>query len=182
MSGIRLWCDFLLRWFTPPGLESSKEHLRLVKGSFHPETVREVLDKSEQRREELLGWSDRLDRKLLAVITADGVYVALLLSMREWTPVGMLLAVGLLAFVSLGLAYLAWPPLGFRAVTIDPFVNHLNIHPDDLRRFLIAAHRAANRQIYDLNAWKANKLAFASGSLAAGALITVGYTALGGFL
>ncbi len=152
--------------------------MTVLQDAFHPETVREVLEKSEQRRDELLGWSDRVDRKLLAVITADGVYVALLISIRGLIPGGVAILVGLLAFISLGMAYLAWRPLGYRTVSVDRFIGDLDIHPDDLRRLLISAHSAANQQIHDLNAWKARKLAFASGCFAVGALVTVGYTAL----
>jgi hypothetical protein len=148
--------------------------------AFHPETVSELLEKSEQRRAELLGWSDRLDRKLLAVITADGVYAALLVSIRNWIPAEVVVLVGMLAFTSLGIAYLAWRPLGFRTVAVERFTDNLDIHPDDIRRLLITAHNEANRQILELNAWKASKLSVAAGCFIAGALVAVGYTVLEG--
>ena len=182
MSRIRRQFGRLIGWFRPPGLGSLNGHVSALQRPFHPETVSDLLDKSEQRRVELLGWSDRLDRKLLAVITADGVYAALLVSIRNLIPVEVVVLVGLLVFTSLGIAYLAWRPLGFRTVAVEGFVGDLDIHPDDLRRLLIAAHDAANRQILELNAWKAGKLSVAAGCFIVGALVAVGYTVLGGTL
>ena len=162
---------------------SPKGHMSTLKGAFHPETVTDLLDKSEQRRVELLGWSDRVDRKLLAVLTADGVNVAFLVSIRDSIPTPVVIVVGMLVFTSLVLAYLAWRPLGYRAIATDRFADNLDIHPDDRhQRFLIAAHNLANRQIHDLIDWKAKKLAVATGCLAIGALLTIGYAVLGSTL
>lgn len=182
MSWIRRLFRRLIGWCRPPPVGSLNGYASALQGAFDPETVSDLLDKSEQRRVELLGWSDRLDRKLLAVITADGVYAALLVSIRNLIPAWVVVLVGVLAFTSLGIAYLAWRPLGFRMVAVERFAGNLDIHPDDFRRLLITAHDAANRQIVGLNAWKAGKLSVAAGCFIVGALVAVGYTVLGGAL
>ena len=67
-------------------------------------------------------------------------------------------------------------------VAVERFSDNLDIHPDDFRRLLITAHNGANRQILELNAWKAGKLSVAAGCFVAGALVAVGYTLIGGAL
>lgn len=95
-------------------------------------------------------------------------YAALLVSIRNLIPAWVVVLVGVLAFTSLGVAYLARRPLGFRMVAVERFAGNLDIHPDDFRRLL--------------NAWKAGKLSVAAGCFVVGALIAIGYTVLGGGL
>ena len=78
------WTERIVGWFRRPDTTQHPSALELAasipEDGFNPETVCEILDKCEKRRVELLDWSDRLDRKLLGVITAIGVYAALLVS------------------------------------------------------------------------------------------------------
>ena len=169
----------VIRWFLHPAQNQPDEHMPILEASFDPETVSDLLDKSEQRRSELLDWSNQLDHKLLAVITAGGVYVAILVSIRNSIPILAVVLVGLVAAVSLLLAFLAWRPHPHATIPIDRFASNLHIDPHDLRWLLIAAHSGANLQIHELNEWKAQKLSLAAACLSVSSLSTI-YTVLGG--
>ncbi len=123
-------------WFRPHDGIQSEDSLSILEDAFRPASVSILLDKCERRRAELLGWSTCLDCKLLAVITADGVYVAILVSIRDSIVFPAVLLVGLLACASMVLAYIAWRPHTYGTVPLDAFRNSLDIRPVDLRRVL----------------------------------------------
>jgi len=174
-----------ISWFRRPGVPDPEENMRTVlKAPYDPDTVDALLDKYEQRQKELLDWSDSLDRKLLAVITADGVYAALFssVSVRSPVPILVVVLVGISVITSIVLAYTAWRPHPHATVPIDRFVNLMHIHPHDLQRILIVAHKSASCQVYGLNSWKAQKLTAAATCLAIGVLATICYAIIGGVL
>ena len=174
----------LVSWFRPPArLAQSELASAALQNQYHRTTVADLLTKSERHRAELLDWANHLDGKLLAVITADGVYAALLVSLRDQIPGPALVAIGAVAVVSLTLAYLAWRPHTYETVPLDPFLpGKMNLHPDDLRRVLVIAHSVANRNIASLNTWKAKQLASAARLFAASALVTIYYSVIGGIV
>ena len=116
--------------------------------------------------------ADRLDRKLLAVITADGVYGAILASIRDSIPATIVVVMGLVAAASLVLAYLAWRSYPYRWVSVAEFVKHQHPHADDLNRVLIAAHDQVNEVFGTINSWKEENLTRAAWLFAAAALPT----------
>lgn len=140
---------------------------------YEPATVGILLDNVEQERREHLEWADRLDRKLLAVITADGVYAAILASIRGLIPVVVVVAGVSIVAASLVLAYLAWRPHPYGAVPLRSFTPLTDFHPDDLNRMLIMAHGVVNSDMGKINRWKAEKLTWAAGFFAAAALVTL---------
>ena len=171
-----------VRWLRRPSLDLSAQTIgNILESSFNPNTADSLLDKSEQYRAELLAWSDQIDRKLLAVITANGVYVAILVSIRDFIPAPILLSVGALIAVGLSISYLAWRPhsYGLFSRAFDIFIQNMYIHPDDMNRILAWSHNHANRHLEKLNLWKSQKFTASSMCLAAGALIVISYIASG---
>lgn len=168
----------IFRWFNRPDVGQSPITIREVLNSpYKPNTVGILLEKMERDTIDHLDWADRLDRKLLAVITADGVYFAILPSIRDSLPTYVVTLVGSIVAFSLILAYLAWRPHPYGSVHLD-FRRWINIHSDDLRRTLIVAHSNVNHDMGEINRWKAKKLTWAAGSFAVAALITLSvYTA-----
>ena len=139
---------------------------------YEPAAVGILLDNVEQERREHLEWADRLDRKLLAVITADGVYAAILASIRYSIPVVVFVAGVSIVAASLVLSYLAWRPHPYGAVPLRS-IPLTDFHPDDLNRMLIMAHGVVNNDMGRINRWKAEKLTWAAGFFAAAALVTL---------
>lgn len=171
-----------VRWLRRPSLDLSDQTIgNILESSFKPNTAYSLLNKSEQYRAELLAWSDQIDRKLLAVITANGVYVAILVSIRNSIPTPILLSVGALIAVGLSISYLAWRPhsYGLFSRSFDIFIQNMYIHPDDMNRILAWSHNHANRHLEKLNLWKSQKFSASSMCLAAGALIVISYIAFG---
>ena len=172
----------IVGWFRQPDTTQHPTALELAstipEDGFNPETVREILDKCEKRRVELLDWSDRLDRKLLGVIAAIGVYAALLVSIPTPVPSPILWPTGLLALTSILSAYLGWRPHPFQSVPTDGLINGSQCDLPRLQQCLIAAHTAASRQITELNMWKAKKLTWATTCFMISAGTTIAYTIL----
>ena len=77
----------IFRWLHRPAVGQSPITIREALNSpYKPNTVGILLERMERDTKEHLNWADRLDRKLLAVITADGVYFAILPSIRDSLP------------------------------------------------------------------------------------------------
>ena len=164
----------VFRWLRRPVvLWSPLPFEQALRGSYEPDTVGILLEKLEQERKELLEWADRLDRKLLAVITADGVYGAILASIRDPIPVAIVIVMGSIVVASLVLAYLAWRPHPYNLVSVAKLVPSMNISTDDLNRVLIAAHVGVNDDMRTTNSWKGQKLTWAAWLFAAVALPTL---------
>lgn len=144
-----------------------------LSGTYEPATVGILLDNLEQERKEHLEWADRLDRKLLAVITADGVYTTILASISSSIPVVLVALVGLIVAGSFILASLAWRPHPHDVVSVTKFVPHMDIHADDLNRVLIAVHNDINNYMNTINRWKAQNLTWAVWLFATAALPTL---------
>lgn len=142
-------------------------------GPYEPATVGILLDNLEQERKEHLEWADRLDRILLAVITADGVYTTILASISSTIPVVLVALVGLIVAGSFILAYLAWRPHPHDVVSVTKLVSHMDIHADDLNRVLIAMHNYINNNMKAINRWKVQMLTWAAWLFAAAALPTL---------
>lgn len=172
-----------VRWFIRPTLNLPDQNIEdILKGYFHSDTVDLLLGKSEQYRAELLAWSDQIDRKLLAVITANGAYVVILVSIRDIIPGLILILVAALIVVGLSISYLAWHPhsYGLLSRPFDILIQNINIHPDDMNRVLISLHNQCNKHLEKLNQWKSQKFSASSMCLAAGALIVILQIAFGG--
>ena len=169
----------VFRWFIRPTLDLADQTIESALGSdFHSKTADLLLDKSEQYRVELLAWSDQIDRKLLAVMTANGVYVAILVSIRDAL---ISISVGALIAVGLSISYLAWRPhsYGLLSGALDHLIQNMYIHPDDLSRVLVSLHNHCNEHLERLNLWKSQKFSVSSMCLAVGALIVISYIASG---
>ncbi len=80
---------------------------------------------------------------------------------------------GLIVVASLVLAYLAWRPHPYGAVSVAEFVSSMDISADDLHRFLIMAHVRVNDYMGIINGWKEQKLTWAAWLFAAAALPTL---------
>lgn len=171
----------LLRSLRPPRAQIPSPEPLLNKNT-DPATVRKLLEESEQERRELLEMSKSLDRKLLAVITAGGVYAALLISVRGVIPGPAAGMAGLLAVVGMLLAYLAWRPNPLPAMTTQLLAEQIHTKPDLLNLFLVAVHNSLNHQIYDINNWKERVFVRASNWVAVSAVITLLSSILGGLL
>ena len=162
------------RWLRRPVIVRRSLPLeKALSGPYEPSTVEVLLRKSEQESKEHLDWADRIDRKLLAVITADGVYGAILASIRDSIPAVAVAAVGAIVTASLVLAYLAWRPHPYGAVSVARFVPTMNIDADDLKRILIVVHDGVNDDMGIINRWKAQKLTWSAWLFAAAALPTL---------
>lgn len=169
-------------WVRRPALNLDDQTIEsILESTFDSDTADSLLGKSQQYRAELLAWSDQIDRKLLAVITANGVYVAILVSIRDYIPAPILLSVGALIAVGLSISYLAWRPhsYGLFSRAFDIFIQNMYIHPDDMNRILAWSHNQANRHLEELNLWKSQKFTASSMCLAAGALIVISYISSG---
>lgn len=164
----------VFRWLRRPVVSRSPLPFeQALAEPYEPATVDILLNKLEQGRREHLEWADRLDRKLLAVITADGVYAAILASIRDSIPAAVVATVGSIVAASFILAYLAWRPHPYGAVSVVEFVPSMGIYAGDLNRILIAAHARVNEDTGRINRWKAEKLTWAVGFFAAAALVTL---------
>ena len=168
----------IFRWFRRPVAGQSAITIEEVLNlPYEPNMVGTLLERMEQSRTEHLDWADRLDRKLLAVMSADGVYAAILASIRNSLPRFIVVPLVLIVAVSLILAYLAWRPHPYRSVHLD-FRLWINIQPEHLRRTLIVAHSGINHDMGKINRWKAKKLTWSSGFFVA-ALVTLFVYAVG---
>ena len=144
----------LLRSLRPPRAQIPPPE-PILEQFAHPVSVGDLLDKAEQERRELLEMSRILDRKLLAVITAGGVYAALLISVRDLIPGPATGVAGVIAVAGIVLAYRAWRPNPLLAMTTHLLVKHITKDPDSLKLVLINVYIATNQQLYRLNEWKA---------------------------
>lgn len=163
----------VLRWLRRPVV--SRRPLTLeqaLSGSYEPATVDIMLEKLEQEWKGHLERAHRIDRKLLALITADGVYGGILASIRDSIPAAVVVVMGLVAAASLALAYLAWRPHLYQVVSVAKLVPFMEISADDLNRALIAAHDWVNEDIDTINRWKEEKLTWATWLFAVVALPT----------
>ena len=162
----------VVRWLRRPDVGQSpitiKEVLDLP---YEPNTVGILLERMERDRTEHHNWADRLDRKLLAVITADGVYATFLVSFSNSIPSCVVTLVVLILAVSFILAYLAWRPHPYGSVLLN--CEMMNILPDDLSRILIGVHSVVNPDMGKINQWKAEKLTWSAWVFAAAALVTL---------
>lgn len=162
------------RWLRRPVVRRSPiPYEQALAEPYEPATVGILLDNVEQDRREHLEWADRLDRKLLAVITADGVYGAILVSIRDSISVVVFAGGVSIVAASLVLAYLAWRPHPYGAAPLRSFTPLTDFHPDDLNRILVMAHRVINNNMGRINRWKAEKLTWAAGFFVAAALVTI---------
>lgn len=164
----------VFRWLRRPGVDRSSRPLTQVLAEpYEPVTIDILLEKLEQERKEHLELADRLDRKLLAVITADGVYGAILASIRDTIGIAAVIILTLIVAASLVLAYLAWRPHTYDGVSVAKLVASMNISTDDLHRFLIMAHVRVNDAMGIINGWKAEKLTWAAWLFVVAALPTL---------
>ena len=171
----------LLRSLRPPRAQIPPPK-PILEQSAHPVSVGDLLDKAEQERRELLEMSRMLDRKLLAVITAGGVYAALLISVRDLIPDPATGAAGVIAVAGIVLAYRAWRPNPLLAMTTHLLVKHITKDPDSLKLVLINVYIATNQQLYRLNEWKARLFARSSTWVSVGSAITLLLSIGGGLL
>ena len=139
-----------------------------------------VLNMSDRQHRDLLDGVDRLDRKLLAVITAGGVYAAILVSVRETIPVLATTFAGLLALSGIGLAYAGWRNHPLPTLSSSDFIDAIRQHPDDLRRLAIIANIEANQEILRFIVLKSRMFRGSWACFSLGALSTMIYTVLGG--
>lgn len=171
----------LLRSLRPPG-DRIPGPEPILEVSVHPESVGDLLDKAELERRELLEMSKSLDRKLLAVITAGGVYAALLISVRGLIPGPAAGAAGAAAAAGIVLAYLAWRPNPSLAMTTHLLADYIKKDPESLKLILINVYIAANHHLYVLNKWKARLFARSSTWVSTGSVATLLLSVGGGLL
>lgn len=169
----------IARWFRPPKVEQyegaadiASEHKETV-ADLQAETVQNVLGECQRERNLLLSRSDQIDRKLLTVTTASGVYIALIVSRQASFAALVVWLVGALAIGSIFASYWAWRPIPFMNVPTDELIKGVGYSPTTMNWLLIAANSASIRHIRDLNAWKAEKLHWASSLLAVSAALTL---------
>lgn len=145
-----------------------------------PDTVRQLLDRAQLEKRHLLEASNALDRKLPAVITAGGVYIALLASTRGLIPGWMIGITGFIAVTGVILAYLAWRPNLITSSTA--LAECVDKDSGNLQQLLVAIDNSVNQQRFCLNEWKALLFARASTCVSVSALITLLISILGGLL
>ena len=152
----------------------------VLRPNADPDAVRQLLDRAQLERRHLQEASNTLDRKLLAVITAGGVYTALLVSTRGLIPGWVLGITGLIAIIGVILAYKAWRPnLILSTTTLAEYVDN---DPENLQQLLMAIDNSINQQMFSLNNWKSLLFARASTLVSVSALITLVISILGGLL
>lgn len=168
-------------WFLPPEVASIDRRV-MLDAPYDPENLGVVMNMSSREHRNLLDGIDRLDRKLLAVITAGGVYAAILVSVRETVSAILILLAGVLAVVGIGLAYIGWRTHPIPSVSSSDFVDALDQHPDDLRRLTIIGNIDANKEIDRFIVLKSRMFHASWLCFSLGALSTMVYTVLGGLL
>lgn len=181
LSALRHAVRSLLRSLRPPG-DRIPGPEPILEVSVHPESVGDLLGKAELERRELLEMSKSLDRKLLAVITAGGVYAALLISVRGLIPGPAAGTAGVVAAAGIVLAYLAWRPNPSLAMTTHLLVKHIGKDPDSIKLVHINVYIAANHHLYGLNEWKARLFARSSTWVSVGSVATLLLSVGGGLL
>lgn len=181
LLALRYAATHLLRSLRPPRAQIPSPD-PILQQSAHPASVGDLLEKAERERRELLEMSKVLDRKLLAVITAGGVYAALLVSVRDLIPGPAAGATGIIAVAGIVLAYRAWRPNPLLAMTTHLFVKHIMKDPDSLKLVLINVYIATNQQLYVLNEWKARLFARSSTWVSVGSVTTLLLSVWGGLL
>ena len=145
-----------------------------------PDAVRQLLDRAQLERTHLQEASNTLDRKLLAVITAGGVYTALLVSTRGLIPGWVIGVTGLIAVIGVILAFVAWRPNLISSSTA--LAEYVYKDSEDLQQLLLAIDNLINQQMFYLNKWKTLLFARASTWVSVSALITLLISILGGLL
>lgn len=139
----------------PQPEHDSLEYSEVLEPVFRPETVNELIEHSYMIRRELLGWSERVDGKNLAVITAGGVYLGLLVANRNSLASWAVLLGASLVIVSVAFAFLGWRPQDHLGLSVTQFVpDFMAIDVVDLKRLILAQLYTANEQIYQLNQCK----------------------------
>ena len=169
----------LIRFLRPPGVVDPEEPGRLLAASYDPATVSELLKGVENNRAELIEWLAHVDRKLLAVMTAGGVYSALLVSIRAAMNVQAVAILGLVAVVGIAVAYNAWRPHSHFTVPLSYLIERMNIEVDDLRRVLVIAYSTSETQIRGVIGWKVRHLGIASWCLMSSTVATMIVTVVG---
>ena len=158
--------EWVVNWFRPDTSLPPSLSIRLVtakkKGWADDDTAREVLSNCELQRAESLNWADRLDRKLLAVLTANGVYVAILATIRHTLYQLVIWPIGVLVLISIILAFLAWRPQGYQTIDTEDLLSYRKANIDKVRKHLISAHYRVNHKVAAVNMWKARKLKVAT--------------------
>ena len=152
----------------------------ILRPNADPDAVRQLLDRAQLERHHLQETSNTLDRKLLAVITAGGVYTALLVSTRGLIPGWVIGITGLIAVIGVILAYVAWRPNFILSTTT--LAEYADIDPEDLQQLLLAIDNMINQQTFYLNKWKSLLFVRASAWVSVSALITLVISILGGLL
>lgn len=169
----------LIRFFRPPGVADPEEPGRLLAASYDPATVSELLKGVENNRAELIEWLAHVDRKPLAVMTAGGVYSALLVSIRaanerlgrgDTQP-------GRGGRHSRGLQRLE--AHAHFTVPLSYLIERMNIELDDLRRVLMIAYSTSETQIRGVIGWKVRHLGIASWCLMSSTVATMIVTVVG---
>lgn len=133
-------------------------------------TAYEILSRLDQWRMGSLAWADRLDRKLLAVLTANGVYIALLATVHDTLHHLAIWPSGVFALFSLVLAAMAWRPHGYQTIRIESLLRYHEKDIDTVIDFLIKANIATSHVVDSINIWKAQKLKLAIRSFLASAV------------
>lgn len=169
----------LIRFLQPPGVVDPDESGRLLAASYDPVTVSELLKGVENNRAELIEWLAHVDRKLLAVMTAGGVYSALLVSIRAAMNVWAVAILGLFAVAGIAVAYNAWRPHSHFTVPLSYLIEGMNIELDDLRRVLVIAYSTSETQIRGVIGWKVRHLGVASWCLMSSTIATMIVTVVG---
>ena len=169
----------LTRFLRPPVAVDPEEPERLLAASYDPATVYELLKSVENNRAELIEWLTHVDRKLLAVMTAGGVYSALLVSIRTAINVCAVTILGLVAVAGIAVAYNAWRPHSHFTLPLSHLIERMNIEPDDLRRVLVIAYSTSETQIREVIGWKVRHLGVASWCLMSSTLATMILTVVG---
>ena len=170
-----------VRWLLPPDVVAI-DRQAILGASYDPVNLGMVLNMSDREHRDLLDGVDRLDRKLLAVITGGGVYAAILVSVRDTIPVIATTFAGLLALSGIGLAYAGWRSHPLLTVSSSNFIDAIRQHPDDLRRLAIVAGIEANQEILRFVILKSRMFRWSWACFSVGALSTMIYTVLGGLL
>ena len=152
-----------------------------VRPLVRPETVEVLLELATRERQDSNDHLDVVERKLTAVLTAAGAYVAILAGLgftaeRQLLFGGVALG-GLAALVSVwGL----WPQR-FPAPELKAINERLAaLHVGDVRRILLAAETAMVYTSRSLGNRKACALRWAAGLLAAALLLTVSAIVIAG--
>ena len=167
-------------WFLPPDA-AAVDRRAVLGGPYDPDNLRVVLNISVQEHRDLLDGIDRLDRKLLAVITVGGAYAAILISIRDTISLLAITLSGLLAVIGIGIAYAGWRTHPRPSVSSADFIDTMWRHPDDLRRLAIVANVEANQEVLRFIVLKGRMFRGSWVCFSLGALSTMTYTVVRGF-